>query len=125
MRTTLFVLLIFLLYGCSKKSIVEVTSIDQIPGKWKWESTCGGVIYNCTFPTKTTSASIEFTSDGKYIEMHNNTIFLQTNYNIVKYDLTYGTLELQNSTISRPITIISNRLLITRGELADSYFKMR
>jgi hypothetical protein len=125
MRTTLFVLFMVLLYGCSKKSIVDVTSIDQIPGKWKWESTCGGVIYNCTFPTKTMSASIEFTSDGKYIEIHNDTIFLQTNYNILKYDETFGTLELKNSTISLPITIVSNRLLITRGELADTYFKLR
>jgi hypothetical protein len=37
MRNTSFVLLMFVLCGCSKKSIVEVTSIDQIPGKWKIE----------------------------------------------------------------------------------------
>jgi hypothetical protein len=114
-----------LICSCSNKKYADVNSIDQIPGKWKWESTCGGIVYDCTVPTKTVFATIEFGSDGKYIEKHNDTIYLQTDYIIVKYDNVFGTLELQNSTISRPITIINNRLLITRGELADSYLKMR
>jgi hypothetical protein len=125
MRFITIVLISILFFGCKKKEFADVTSIDQIPGKWIWESTCGGFDYSCTFSGKNTFASIEFTSDGKYIEMHNDTIFLQTNYIILKYDDTFGTLVLNNSTISLPITIVDNYLIITRGELADSYHKMK
>jgi hypothetical protein len=125
MRIIALALISIVIFSCKKTDFADVKSIDQIPGKWKWESTCGGIDYKCTFSGKSARATIEFTVDGKYIEMHNDTIYLETNYIILKYDDTFGTLELKNSTISLPVTIVDNYLIITRGELADSYHKMK
>jgi hypothetical protein len=102
-----------------------VTSIDQIPGKWNWESTCGGVIDTCSYSSKSNNASIEFTSDGKYIEKHNDIVYMQSDYSIIKYDDTLGTLLLDNSNISRPVAVINNRLLISRGDSLDTYIKIK
>jgi hypothetical protein len=123
MKTISLIIIMIFIIGCTEKTLV--TSIDQIPGKWKWESTCGGIIYECAYPSKSNNATIEFTSDAKYIEMHNDTIYLQTDYSIIKVDDTFGTLLLEHSAISLPITILNNRLLITRGELLDSYIKIK
>jgi hypothetical protein len=123
MRAVSVILVLFLFWGCTKKP-VNVTSIDQIKGRWKWESTCGGIIYQCNFSSKTVYASIEFTNDLKFIETHNDTVYLKTNYSITKYDDTFGTIVLENPAISLPVAIIDNKLLITRGELTDSYYKI-
>jgi len=124
MKIISIIIILIFISSCTKE-IIEVTTIDQIPGKWKWESSCGGIIYSCGYSSKSYYATIEFTSDGKYLEMHNDTIYLQSNYSITKVDDTFGTLILVNSGISRPITILNNRLLITRGELMDSYLKIK
>src|SRR5659263_435176 len=101
MKTISFIIIVISIFGCTEK--IEVTSIDQIPGKWKLESTCGGVIYNCSYTSKDNYATIEFTSDAKYIEKHNDIIYQQSDYTIIKIDDTFGTLLLENSSISRPI----------------------
>jgi hypothetical protein len=118
------ILVLVLIYSCTKKPI-SVTSVDQLPGKWKWESTCGGVISGCTFSSKSQYATIEFTSDLKYIETRNDTIYLKSNYSVSKYDDTFGTLVLENPPQSLPLTIVDNKLLITWGELIDSYYKIK
>ena len=116
--------LIIFLCACSEKP-VDVVSIDQIPGLWQWESTCGGIAYECTFSSKTETATIEFTEQGKYTEIHNGITFRESDYTLEKYDDMYGTLILQNPYTSRPVTIMNNRLLITRGELMDTYYKVK
>jgi hypothetical protein len=119
------ILVMIFICACNKDDILEVTSIDQVPGKWEWESTCGGITYNCTYSSKSNHASIEFATGNKYTELHNDTIYLQTNYTISKVDDTFGTLILDKPNTTLPITILNNRLLITRGELMDSYLKIK
>jgi hypothetical protein len=113
-----------IIFSCKEK-IPQVTSIDQIPGKWRWESTCGGILYGCNYPSKTNFATIEFTAGGNYIEMHNDTVYLQTPYSIVKYDDVFGSLVFENLYISRAITVLNNRLMIDRGELQDTYSRIK
>ena len=116
--------LFILLLGCEKE--IEVTSIDQIPGTWRWESTCGGdVDYTCVNASKENYATIEFRSNGVYVEKHMDTIYLQTNYSILKSDDMFGTLVLENPPASRPLTIINNGLIIQRGSYEDNYTKIK
>jgi hypothetical protein len=123
MKKLSVLLLMILLFGCRKE--IEVASIDQIPGLWKWESTCGGVEFNCTYGSKTNYATIDFRSDGTYIEKHNDTLYLQTSYTLINYDGMFGSLILENPPVTRPIAIINNALLITNGNLTDSYTKIK
>jgi len=122
MKTIGIIVVVILIGSCTKK--IDVTSIDQIPGKWNWEATCGGYIDTCILSSKSNYASIEFTN-GNYIEKHNGTVYLQTDYNVIKYDDNFGTLLLNNSNISRPITIVNNRLVISRDDFQDSYMKVK
>lgn len=123
MKTIFLIIIMIFIFACSEK--IQVTSIDQIQGRWKWESTCGGFIYECRYSSRSIYATIEFKSDARYVEMHNDTIYQQSDYSIIKVDDTFGTLLLEKTTISRPITVLNNRLLITRGELLDSYAKIK
>lgn len=123
MKRICLILFIAMFFGCKKET--EVTSIDQIPGLWKWESTCGGVVYDCAYGSKTNYATIEFRGDGTYIEKHNDAIVLQTGYTLINYDGIFGSLILENPAVTRPITIMNNALLITRGDLLDSYTKIK
>jgi hypothetical protein len=86
-KTISLIIIVIFIFGCTEKT--EVISIDQIPGKWKWESTCGGIIYNCVYNSKTNYATIEFTSDARYIEMHNDAVYLQSDYTIIIVDDTF------------------------------------
>jgi hypothetical protein len=116
--------LFILLLGCEKE--IEVNSIDQIPGTWRWESTCGGdVDFTCVNASKENYATIEFRSNGVYVEKHMDTVYLQTNYSIIKSDDMLGSLVLENPSVSRPITIINNGLIIQRGSYEDSYTKIK
>ena len=126
MRYKCFVPVFFIfLWGCGEK-FIEVTSIDQIPGTWRWESTCGGdVDYTCVNASKSNYATIEFRSDGVYVEKHMDTLFLQTNYSILKSDDMFGTLVLENPAVSRPLTILNNELIIQRGDYEDIYTKIK
>jgi len=125
MRYKIFIpTLFFFLLSCEKE--IEVTSIDQIPGTWRWESTCGGDIdYTCVNGSKENYATIEFRSNGVYVEKHMDTVYLQTNYSIIKSDDMLGTLVLENPSVSRPITIINNGLIIQRGSYEDNYSKIK
>jgi hypothetical protein len=119
------IMVLLLICGCSKE--IVITSIDQIPGKWQWGSTCGDIdaSYVCVYSSTSHWATIDFTSDGKYIERHNDTIFLQTTYTLTKIDDAWGTLILENPPENRPIAIVNQQLLITRGGYLDSYMKMQ
>ncbi len=122
---SLLPVLFILLWGCGEK-FIEVTSIDQVPGTWRWESTCGGdVDYTCVTASESNYATIEFRSDGIYVEKHMDTVYLQTNYSITKSDDMFGTLILENPAESRPLTILNNALIIQRGLYEDSYTKIK
>jgi hypothetical protein len=123
MKIVSLIIIMFFICSCTEK--LTVTSLDQIHGKWKWESTCGGNPYGCTNSSKSSYGTIEFTSDNNYIEIRNDTIYMQLKYTIEKYDNTLGTLILGSFDFSRPITILNNRLLIDRGELQDTYTKIK
>lgn len=125
MKIFLKIILVILICGCSKE--IEITSIDQIPGKWQWGSTCGDIdtSYVCIYSSDSMWATIDFTSDGKYIERHNDTIFLETKYTLTRIDDSWGTLILENPAENRPIAIMNHQLLITRGRYLDSYMKMQ
>jgi hypothetical protein len=116
-------IILFVLFSCKKEIIV--TSISQMPGTWRWESTCGGVVDTCFYRTKDIYATIEFRSDGKYVEKRNDTLYLQTNYTIINSDETFGTLILESPSVSYPITIMNNMLLVTRGNYWDGYRKIK
>lgn len=126
MRYKFFVPVLFIfLWGCGEK-FIEVTSIDQVPGTWRWESTCGGDFdYTCVTASKLDYATIEFRSGGVYVEKHMDTVYLQTNYSILKSDDMFGTLILENPPESRPMTILNNELIIQRGLYEDSYTKIK
>ena len=116
-------IILSVVFSCKKEIIV--TSISQMPGTWRWESTCGGVVDTCFYRTGSKFATIEFRSDGKYVEKRNDTLYLQTNYTIINSDDTFGTLILESPSVSYPITIMNNMLLITRGDYWDGYRKIK
>ena len=116
-------LFILFLFGCEKDT--EVTSVDQIPGLWRWESTCGGEEYVCVIASKTNYATIEFRDDGVYTEKRMDTLYIQTHYEIQKIDDTMGTLVLENPSENRPVTILNNALIVQRGSFTDSYTKIK
>ena len=111
-------LILFVFNSCKKD--LSVTSIDQIPGTWRWEYSCGGANDTCVYGSKVNYATIEFRSDGKYIEKHNDTLYLQTNYTLINTDYTFGSLVLESPAVSLPIAILDNLLLITRGDYLDT-----
>ena len=127
MKKCLVCVLILSLISCSKKSddTIKITSLDQLNGVWKWESTCGGITDNCTNSSKTTYATITFNSNGTFVEKHNDTIYQQSNYTLVKNNDISGTLSLGNTDYKYPVYIVNNQLKITRGELADLYTKTK
>jgi hypothetical protein len=119
-----FLFLIIILISDCKKEII-VNSLNDIPGTWRWEYKCGGPNDTCIYMSGTRYATIEFRSDGKYIEKRNDTIFLQTNYEIVDSDGTFGTLILETPAQSYPVTILNSMLMITRVDYWDSYRKIK
>ncbi|MCX6333750.1 MAG: hypothetical protein NT092_05530 [Bacteroidia bacterium] len=124
LKGLILTLLIFL-PGCDEK-IIEVTSVDQIPGTWRWESTCGGdTAFICVNASKSNYATVEFKSNGAYIEKHMDTVYLQTNYILIKSDDMFGTLILENPNESRPVTVMNNELIIQRGSFEDNYTKIK
>jgi len=119
-------LFIFLLFLISYDDIIVVSSIDDIPGTWRWESTCGGSEdYTCVNASKSNYATIEFGSNGVYIEKHMDTVFMQTNYNILKSDDMFGTLILEDPAETRPVTILNGELIIQRAGFEDNYTKIK
>jgi len=76
---------------------------------------------------------LEFSNDGKFVEKHNDTIYLTANYTIIKANDSHGKLTLDNiltkdmfsESIEYPVSIVSNELWISRGELLDKYTKIK
>jgi len=128
MRSKSLILILFLfLIGCREK-IIEVSSVDDIPGTWRWLSTCEGEgdnDYSCINASDANYAVIEFRSNGDYIEKHMDTVYLQTNYSILKIDDLFGTLILEDPPVNRPVTVINNKLIIQRGASEDTYEKIK
>jgi len=122
---------VVLLSGCTDKNkdFIPVRSLDQIAGIWKWESTCGGLILNCSYPSELNHSALVFTSNGEYVEYFNDTISIQTVYSIEKTDDTHGTLILggsyHNLYYSLPISIDNNYIGINWGEMQKSYIRIK
>jgi len=136
MKTIFVPVFVIIMISCSKKNDdIEVTNIDQLVGNWKWESTCGGIINSCTYPSKTQFLEIDLYANGQYIHKTNDHIDLQADYTLEKTDDISGTLVLNIDTAiyteyyskqeKMPIKIGYNRLNIYRGELSDSYVKIK
>jgi hypothetical protein len=123
LKTAIILLFIAFLSGCNKE--ITVTSIGQIPGTWRWESTCGGADDTCIYRSDEHYATIEFRSDGKYVEYRNDTLYLQTNYILENSDDIFGSLILENPSVSYPIVIMDNKLYVTRGSYMDGYRKIK
>jgi len=126
MKTLFVSIILIIIVSCSKKNDdTSVTKFEQLEGRWKWESTCGGFTVECMNSSELHYAEIEFTSDEKFIEKHNDTIFQQTNYSITKYNELSGKMILRNSNYQMPILIINNHLEINCGELINIYTKTK
>jgi hypothetical protein len=127
----LFIILL-LITSCTERGndTLKVTSLDQIYGIWEWESTCGGIIDNCAYPSKTNYQEIEFKEFSQFLERNNDTLSLSATYSIERSDNVSGTLVLiktvSNDTLSQnAIGILNNRLVIFAGELTISYKKIK
>lgn len=59
--------------------------IRELPGKWTWESTCGGFSGQCTYPDEANYKSLEFTGD-RFIERTNGAVSTDTSYKIVRME---------------------------------------
>lgn len=121
--------------SCSKKTEVPnvETRLDQITGLWKWQSTCGGIINSCAYSSDTNYAEIKFTKDNQLIETFRDSIYLTANYTVITSNGLTATLNLVNidskslnsHSIQYPISIKNDELFIMRGELLDTYKKIK
>jgi hypothetical protein len=133
MKTLRLLIILTLMISCNKKNDdpIIVTSIDQIVGVWKWESTCGGFTNTCGYSSSSHYAQIEFAADAQFIETHNDTVYFAAHYVIQKSDDNYGTLNLYKTgsgdILSKgSISIVANKLQISfGGELYDTYKKIK
>jgi hypothetical protein len=126
MKTYITLFFVVCIISCSQKDndLIKISNIDQLKGIWKWESTCGGFTGECANSSNSHYATIEFLSSGRFVEKHNNTIYQQTNYKVIKIDDVSGKLILDNSDYQRPISITNNHLQVIRGSLIDTYIKI-
>jgi len=129
MKTVKIIFFLLVITSCSKDDFIHVSSLDQIQGLWEWESTCGGIVATCGYPSDSNYQSIEFTDDYQFIEKHNGSIYFSSTYVISKNSSTEGRLIIiktgTSDTLSnRPIGLIDNRLMISAGELLITYKKI-
>jgi hypothetical protein len=126
MKLLLVILLTLSMIGCAKQNEdkMDVTSIDQVAGEWQWVSTCGGIINSCSYASETNYAVIDLGSNGKFVELHNGTVYKEADYVIVKVNETSGTLRFNNIKYESSVRIVNNHLEISRGELVDTYQKI-
>jgi len=126
MKLLLLVLLMFSLVSCTKQNEdkMNVTSIGQISGEWQWISTCGGIVESCNYASDTTYAVIDFGSNGKYVELHNGTVYMEADYSITKANEVSGSLRFTGQKYESTFSIVNNQLEIGRGELVDTYKKI-
>lgn len=127
MKIFILITLAFSILACSKQNEdkIDETGIDQVTGEWQWVSTCGGIIQNCTYSSDTNYAVIHFGSNGKYMELHNGTVYMEANYVVIKTTDTTGTLKFNNKSYENSISIVNEQLEITRGELTATYLKIQ
>lgn len=107
-----------------------VTSLDQIAGTWKWESACGGFAGTCSYPNSLHYGEILFASNARYIETHNDTIYLAAHFEIIKSSNNSGTLILRkmesDAVLSQTtILILDNKLVMAYGEFFSTYKKIK
>jgi hypothetical protein len=126
MKLLLLVLLTFSIVSCAKQNEdkVKITTIGQITGEWQWISTCGGIVENCIFKSDTNYAVIDFGSTGKFVELHNGTVYMEADYIIIKENETSGRLRFSGQKYESTVSIVNNQLEIGRGELVDTYKKI-
>lgn len=126
MKLLLLVLLSFSIVSCAKQSEenIKVKSISQITGEWQWVSTCGGIVENCVYASETNNAVIDFGSNGKFVELHNGTVYMEADYIVIKVNETSGRLRFTGQKYESTVSIINNKLEIGRGELVDTYKKI-
>ncbi len=126
MKLLLLVLLSFSIVSCAKQNeeIIKVKSIGQITGEWQWVSTCGGIVENCVYASETNNAVIVFGSNGKYVELHNGTVYMEADYIVIKVNETSGRLRFTGQKYESTVSIVNNKLEIGRGELVDTYKKI-
>lgn len=127
MRLFLLIVLTACLHACSKQNeeYLYVNSIDQLNGEWRWESTCGGFVGGCGYPSNSNYAVIIFCSNGKFIEKHNDTVYLQADFVLRRINDVTGTIRFNSEKYENSVSIVNNRLEIGRGELLDTYKKIR
>ncbi len=133
MKTLIFLFTLFLMISCTKpvEDSMLISSLDQITGIWKWESTCGGFTDNCGYSSSSHYAQIEFTSGAQFIETHNDTVYFAAHYEIQKSEDNHGTLNLykmgSDDILSKgSISILDNKLQLSfGGELYETYKKIK
>lgn len=128
-------LVAMLLISCSKQDDIPVTNIDQLVGTWKWESTCGGFVNSCGYSSMIHFQEVAFYANGQYVHKKNGSIDFTAGYTLEKITDNTGTLVLNIDTaiyteyystrLERTIHVENNKLFIYRGELSDSYAKIR
>jgi hypothetical protein len=127
-------LIMILICSCKDKTKdqIQVTSIDQLPGLWNWEYGGGGFAGSTVYSSKSNYATIEFTSAGKYIEKHNDTILFTADYSITKIDNVSASMTLSNFSgnpypyqVNSTLTIMNNNLTIVYYELNSTYSKIK
>ncbi|MBN2632126.1 MAG: hypothetical protein JXR66_01120 [Bacteroidales bacterium] len=123
---SLFIAGMIFLSACGEK-IIDVYSLEELPGTWRWESTCGmfDTSYTCINASKTNYATIEFGKNGLYTEKRMDTIFHQTEYQLVIIDDMMGSLVLADPPENRPLTLINSRLIIQRNGFEDNFVKIK
>ncbi len=132
MKLLKLIIFLLLLTSCNKKEFdyINVSSLNQITGNWQWESSCGGIIATCTYPSKTNYQEIDFIADSQFIEKYNGIISFSATYSIQKINDTTGILTTYKSgsadtSYQNNIWIIDNRLIINHGEFNSSYRKIK
>lgn len=130
MKAIKILIFLFVITSCNKDDFIHVSSLDQIQGLWEWESTCGGIIATCGYPSDSNYQSIEFTDDYQFIEKHNGAIYSSSTYVISKNNPIEGNLIIiktgTSDTLSnRPISLMNNRLMLDAGEILKTYKKIK
>lgn len=126
MKSLMLSFLVIALFACtkSKDDKPKISGIDQLTGEWQWVSTCGGIVENCSYSSDTNYAVIDFGSNGKFVELHNGTVYMEADYIIVKNSETSARLRFSSQKYESTLSLVNNHLEIGRGELVDTYNKI-
>lgn len=82
MKTLNVLIFVVFMISCSNENEgnLKVTSLDQLNGTWKCESTCGGIINNCIYPSISNYSELDLSNGGQYVHKTNGTIDLKAKY---------------------------------------------